>query len=116
MFKHLLTHSSGLPNILPNSLEDLLTIDFLKKDTPSKINSILKEYDKETFLKDLDKISIDTIPGFKCSYSRAGTELAAYILEEVYQDDFEDILVAFLNDKIGMTETKIRLAKKLQEK
>jgi len=107
--KHLLTHSSGLPNILPNSLEDLLTIDFLKKDTPSKINSILKEYDKETFLKDLHKISIDTIPGFKYSYSSAGTELAAYILEEVYQDDFEDILVAFLADKIGMTETKIRL-------
>ena len=107
--KHLLTHSSGLPNILPKSLEDLITIDFLKKETPVKINSILKEYDKETFLKDLHTIGMDTIPGFKYSYSSAGTELVAYILEKVYQDDFENILVGFLADKLGMTETKIRL-------
>ena len=33
--KHLLTHSSGLPNILQLSLNPLMTSDFLKQDSPS---------------------------------------------------------------------------------
>lgn len=107
--KHLLTHSGRFPNILPTSLAPLLTKDFLKHDSPAKINAILKTYTKNDFLEDLHKIHIDTIPGFKYAYSSAATELTAHILEQVYQEEFEVLLIKFLSEKIGMKSTKIRL-------
>ncbi len=107
--KHLLTHSSGLPNILPLSLNPLMTTDFLKHDTPSKIDSILNEYDQESFLKDLQTISLDTVPGFNYAYSTAGTELTAHILENAYQTEFEKLLTEFLSSEVGMEETFITL-------
>ncbi|MBZ9629805.1 beta-lactamase family protein [Salegentibacter sp. LM13S] len=109
--KHLLTHSSGLPNILPLKLNSLMTTDFLKQDTPSKIDSILKDYSQQSFLKDLHTISIDTVPGVNYSYSTAGTELAAHILENVYQTEFEKLLTEFLSNEVGMEETFITLDK-----
>ncbi|SFN37286.1 serine hydrolase domain-containing protein [Salegentibacter flavus] len=107
--KHLLTHSSGLPNVLPLKLNSLMTTDFLKQDTPSKIDSILKDYSQQSFLKDLHKISIDTVPGLNYSYSTAGTELAAHILENVYETEFEKLLTEFLSNEVGMEETFIAL-------
>lgn len=113
--KHLLTHSSGLPNILPISLNPLMTSDFLKQDSPSKIDSILNDYDKKSFYKDLKSLQIDTIPGINYSYSTAGTELIAGILENVYQKEFETLLTDFLSAEIGMEETIITLDKNRQK-
>lgn len=106
--KHLLTHSSGLPNMLPLELNSILS-DFLNYDTPSKINEVLKNYNKTKFLEDVHSINIDTVPGVKYSYSSAGTELTAHILETVYKTDYEDLLINFLSTKIGMKNTKITL-------
>lgn len=113
--KHLLTHSSGLPNILPLSLNGLMTSDFLKQDSPSKIDSILRDYDKKSFFKDLHNLEIDKIPGINYSYSTAGTELIAGILENVYQKEFETLLTDFLSAEIGMEETIITLDKNRQK-
>lgn len=107
--KHLLTHSSGLPNILPLSLNPLMTTEFLKQDTPSNIDSILKDYDQDSFLEDLHNISIDTVPGFNYSYSTAGTELTAHIIENAYQTEFEKLLIEFLSREVGMNKTLITL-------
>ncbi len=106
----MLTHSSGFPNMLPLELNPILS-DFLNYDTPAKINEILENYNKTKFLKDLHSIKIDTIPGFKYSYSSAGTELTAHILEDVYKMDFEKLLINFLSKNIGMENTKITLNK-----
>lgn len=113
--KHLLTHSSGLPNILPLSLNRLMTSDFLKQDSPSKIDSILNDYDKKSFYKDLHSLEIDTIPGHNYSYSTAGTELIAGILENVYQKEYETLLTDFLYAEIGMDETVITLDQDKEE-
>lgn len=113
--KHLLTHSSGLPNILPLSLNPLMTSDFLKQDSPSKIDSILSNYDKQSFYKDLHSLEIDTIPGHNYSYSTAGTELIAGILENVYHKEFETLLADFLSAEIGMEGTVIALDQKKKE-
>lgn len=106
--KHLLTHSSGFPNMLPLELNPVLS-DFLNYDTPSKINEVLENYNETKFLKDLHSIIIDTIPGFKYSYSSAGTELTAHILEDIYKMDFENLLMNFLSKNLGMGNTKITL-------
>lgn len=113
--KHLLTHSSGLPNILPLSLNPLMTTDFLKQDTPSKIDSILRDYDRESFLKDLQIISIDTVPGLDYSYSTAGTELTAHILENVYETEFEKLLTEFLSNEVGMEKTVFTLDQNMEK-
>jgi len=113
--KHILTHSSGLPNILPLSLNPFMTSDFLKRDSPSKIDSILKDYDKQFFYKDLHSLEMDTIPGHNYSYSTAGTELIDGILENVYQKQFETLLTDFLSAEIGMEETSVTLEEKRQE-
>lgn len=113
--KHLLTHSSGLPNILPLNLNPLMTSDFLKQDSPSKIDSILSGYDKKFFYKDLQNLEIDTIPGINYSYSTAGTELIAGILENVYQKEFETLLTDFLSAEIGMEESIITLGEDSQK-
>ncbi|SNZ00966.1 serine hydrolase domain-containing protein [Flagellimonas pacifica] len=108
--KHLLTHTSGFPNMLPFELNPILS-DFLNYDTPLKINKILKDYNKPKFFKDMHSIKIDTIPGFNYSYSSAGTELTAHILEEIYKTNYEHLLINFLSKKIGMKNTKITLNK-----
>lgn len=69
----MLTHTSGLPNMLPLEMNALLD-DFLNYDTPSKINDVLKNYNKTKFFQELHAIKTDTIPGFKYAYSSAGTE------------------------------------------
>ncbi|WP_205410238.1 serine hydrolase domain-containing protein [Aquimarina longa] len=106
--KHVLTHSSGFPNVLPLKLNAILN-NFLNYDTPMKINEVLKNYSKSQFLKDIHAIKTDTIPGFKYAYSSAGTELTAHILEVIYKADFEDLLIEFFSEKIGMKNTSITL-------
>ncbi|WP_205729024.1 serine hydrolase [Flavobacterium sp. ASW18X] len=108
--KHLLTHSSGLPNMLPLELNPVLE-DFLNHETPLRINKILSNYNKTHFLEDLYLIKTDINPGLQYSYSSMGTELTAHILEKEYQTTYEDLLVTFLTDEIGMNSTKISLKK-----
>ena len=109
LIRHLLTHSSGFPNTLPIDLGYFFTTGFLKQNTPERINEILEKYNQARFLNDLHTVKIDTIPGFKYSYSNAGTELTAHILEEVYKTDYESLLTNFLSEKVGMKNAKITL-------
>lgn len=109
LIKHLLSHTSGFPNMLPFEANDILQ-DFTNHNTPKKINEVFKNYGKADFLKDLHKVKIDTIPGHKYSYSSAGTELVAYILEKVYKTPYEKLLTDYLSDNINMQNTKITLS------
>lgn len=109
LIKHLLSNTSGLPNMLPLKLNEILQ-DFTNQNTPNKINESLKNYSQEEFLKDLHKVKIDTIPGYKYSYSSAGTELIALILEKVYNTKFEILLKDYFSKNIGMQNTKINLS------
>ncbi|MFT4778416.1 MAG: CubicO group peptidase (beta-lactamase class C family) [Flavobacteriales bacterium] len=110
--KHLVTHSGGMPNILPLSLNPFLTSQFLEAETPAKIDSILLLYSKEAFLEDLHALQIDTLPGANYAYSSAGTELTAHLLENVYDRPFEELLTEFLTKEVGMNETTMTLDSK----
>jgi len=104
--RHLLTHTSGLPKFLPESVNTLFT-EF-NESLPFRMDSTLQLYSKSAFLKDLHKFRLDTIPGYNYSYSNVDTELMALILENVYDSSFENILTDFYK-RIGMTTTKIIL-------
>lgn len=109
LLKHLLSHTSGFPNMLPFEANTILA-DFTNHDTPAKINELYKNYNQKDFLRDLHKVKIDTVPGYKYSYSSAGSQLVAFILEKVYQTKYEKLLTDYVTQNIAMQNTKINLS------
>lgn len=106
--KHLLSHTSGLPNMLPLQASVVLQ-DFTDHSTPGKLNDIYRNYGQANFLKDLHDVRIDASPGHTYSYSSVGTELTAHILESVYGVDYESLLVDYFSGNAGMASTRLVL-------
>lgn len=106
--RHLLSHTSGLPNMLPERANTVLA-DFTDRRTPAELNAIYAHYGKAEFFKDLHAVEIPRMPGNKYAYSSSGTELTAHILETVYKRDYESLLREFFRDSAAMTDIRIRL-------
>nr|WP_251044562.1 MULTISPECIES: serine hydrolase domain-containing protein [unclassified Lysobacter] len=106
--RHLLSHTSGLPNMLPERANTVLA-DFTDRRTPGELNVIYAHYGKAEFFKDLHAVEITRMPGKKYAYSSSGTELTAHILETVYKRDYESLLREFFRDSAAMTDIRIRL-------
>ncbi|WP_258394116.1 serine hydrolase domain-containing protein [Stenotrophomonas maltophilia] len=106
--RHLLSHTSGLPNMLPERANTVLE-DFTDHRTPAELNAIYAGYGKADFLKDLHAVQIPRLPGKEYAYSSAGTQLSAHILERVHQRDYEPLLRDFFRDSAGMTGVRINL-------
>lgn len=106
--RHLLSHTSGLPNMLPDRANTVLA-DFTRHSTPSELNAIYAHYGKAEFLRDLHAVEIRRPPGKEYSYSSSGTELSAHILETVYKSDYESLLRRFFQQSAAMTDVRIRL-------
>lgn len=83
--KHLITHTSGFPN-LP-----------------------IKSENKEAFFEGLKLIKIETKPGEVYYYSNTAPEVTAYILEKVYQKPFEELVAEFILKPNKMDQTKFTL-------
>lgn len=106
--RHLLSHTSGLPNMLPERANTVLA-DFTDQRTPAELNAIYAGYGKTEFFRDLHAVEIGRAPGKEYAYSSTGTELVAHVLEVVYKRDYESLLRGFLQESVGMTDAKIRL-------
>ncbi|MBA0446502.1 class A beta-lactamase-related serine hydrolase [Stenotrophomonas maltophilia] len=106
--RHLLTHSSGLPNMLPEPANTVLD-DFSEHRTPGELNALYANYGKPDFLRDLHAVRILRAPGGDYAYSSAGTQLVAHVLEQVYQRDYETLLRSFFSDSAGMADIRISL-------
>ncbi|KPE49238.1 serine hydrolase [Chryseobacterium indologenes] len=106
--KDLLSHTSGIPNMLPLEANTILQ-NFAAHDTPEKINTLYLNYGKKDFLNDLHQVKIDTLSGHKYAYSSAGTQLLASVVEKVYSRDFEMLLTDYLDENTEMKNTKINL-------
>lgn len=103
--KHVLTHESGLPRMLPEMKELFVDPDF---DTlPYKIRELQQDYNKAQFYQDLKKVRLDTIPGHKFRYSNAGANVMGYLLEEVYQTPFAKLMQTHIFQPLGMDHTKV---------
>lgn len=107
--RHLLSHTSGLPNMLPERANKVLA-DFADQRTPRELNAIYTGYGKADFFRDLHAVEIRQVPGKDYAYSSAGTQLAAHILETVYDSDYESLLRGFFRDSAAMSGLRIRLS------
>jgi len=112
--RHLLTHTAGLPNMLPLEATSLLE-NFTDKKTPELLNSVIKAYNREQFLDDLQTLTLGSPPGEAHSYSSAGTEVLAHILEQVYDQEYEAILDGF-TARLKMNDTGISLGEQQRSK
>lgn len=89
-FRHLVTHQSGLPHLFPHTpgLFDEPDWDQL----PYQINQLQEDYSKADFYESLRQFELDTFPGVPFIYSNAGANLVGYLLEEIYQSSFKELL------------------------
>lgn len=106
--RHLLSHTSGLPNMLPERANTVLE-DFTDHRVPGELSALYAHYGKPDFLRDLHAVRIPRMPGKEYAYSSAGTELTAHILEGVYKTDYVSLLRGFFSDAAAMTSIGIRL-------
>lgn len=101
--RHLATHTSGLPvNLNCNDLK-----------YPEKLDCI-KSYSREVFFDKLLKVKLLDDSGKKYNYSNAGIRLIGYILEEVYNDTFPNLLKRYVFSKSGEQNTIYRLDENLK--
>jgi len=106
--RHLLSHTGGLPNMLPDRANTVLA-DFTNQRTPQALNALYAGYGKADFFRDLHAVEIRQAPGKDYAYSSTGTELTAHILETVYASDYASLLRRFFGDSAAMTGLRIRL-------
>ncbi|AYZ70249.1 serine hydrolase domain-containing protein [Stenotrophomonas maltophilia] len=106
--RHLLSHTSGLPNMLPERANTVLE-DFTDHRVPGELSALYAHYGKPDFLRDLHAVRIPRMPGKEYAYSSVGTELTAHILEGVYKTDYTSLLRGFFSDAAAMTSIGIRL-------
>ena len=106
--RHLITHTAGFPRFLPVRINALFSN--IDENLPFKISAIEKSYSKKEFLKDLKAITISVAPGTQYSYSNANVELIGYILEQVYNLSFEQLVHKYITGKTNMKSTKIYLS------
>ncbi|WP_298791029.1 serine hydrolase domain-containing protein [uncultured Allomuricauda sp.] len=104
-FRHLVTHTSGLPNMFPNIPEIFDKPDW--NELPFKINKLQEGYTRSQFLEALQGIKLDTVPGFKLSYSNAGANLLGYCLEKIYNKSYKDLIKAFILQPLRMNNTYV---------
>lgn len=107
--RHLLSHTSGLPNMLPERANTVLA-EFTDQRTPRELNAIYAHYGKADFFRDLHAVQIHQAPGKEYAYSSSGTELTAHILETVYRRDYESLLRSYFRTSAGMDGLRIRLS------
>ena len=102
-FRHLVTHQSGLPHMFPEIAG--LFNDPNPDELPFTINRAQENFTKDDFFEALGNVRLDGKPGTTFNYSNAGANLLGYLLENVYDMPFKELLKIKILDPLGMTET-----------
>lgn len=113
--KHLLSHTSGLPR-------EVITRDtgteIDMKSNELKYNKIVVAHvnkkTKPIFFESLSKINITKKPGTTFNYTNAGTNLMGYILEKVYKEPFQKLILNEIVAKAQMEDTYFNVPKNKQ--
>ena len=78
---------------------------------PFEINEMQENFSRKDFFDELVKVKLDTIPGLNFNYSNAGANLIGYLLEEIYDKPFEDLLHEKIMIPLKMKNTEISHSK-----
>jgi CubicO group peptidase (beta-lactamase class C family) len=108
-FRHLVTHQSGLPNMFPNHPELFENPNW--DELPFRINDLQEDFSKDDFFSALSKVKLAAIPGTGLNYSNVGANLLGYLLEEIYNQPFEELLAERVLIPRNMINTYISKAK-----
>ena len=100
---HLANHTSGLPPFLPEKPE---IFKQSVESIPFLLDTLYHNYSKEKFLADLQKVKIDTLPGYNYRYSNTAAQLLGFILENVYMQSYDRLLRRYLLNPLSMSQTK----------
>ena len=105
---HLLNHRSGLPFILPNPPE--ADPDFNSPiPFPYRIDKIVADSSRAQFYAALGGVKLNAAPGARFGYSNAGAQLAGYVAERVYGQDYATLLRRQITAPLAMQDTAIEL-------
>lgn len=106
--KHLLNHRSGLPLIFPD--DPMIFADQNYEQIPYRIIAARTGYTRERFLTDLRAFKLTAKPGSQFRYSNVSADLAALILEQLYQKPFTQLLSEKLFVPLGMKNSELQVA------
>lgn len=113
-FCHILTHTSGLPNMIP--MMDSLFVNPNFDQLPFQLAEAQRQLSQSQFFEVLRQVALDTVPGHNFGYSNAGANLLGFCLEHIYQKPYEHILKEQLLNPLQMINTGITLSKKESDK
>jgi len=94
--RHLATHSSGLPRLPPNL-------------TP-KGDDVYGGYTVEQLYACLSQVELVSPIGADYLYSNLGGGLLGHLLERTAGEPYEQLLIRYLLDPLGMTNTRLKLS------
>lgn len=97
--RHLMTHTSGLPQSFAYNSEDRAKGIAFEK---------MSKYSRDDYFDDLKKVKLNSTPGDDYHYSPVGSNLAGYILESVYQKPFSLLVSEFITNKSKEQGTQFR--------
>ena len=101
--KHLLSHTSGLPDGIIGLEETLTNSNEIQFHKQALI--VESKQTKSSFLKYLAKFNITAKPGTNFNYSNFGSNLMGYILEVVYKKPFQQLILDEIVEKAKMNNT-----------
>lgn len=100
--KNLLTHTLGFKTKTPAKLEEIN-----RKTSEGYYENKPFDYNMTDFLEELKTVELDKKPGTFYDYNSIGSELLAYILEQVYHQTYNNLLQDFL-DELKMKNTYLQ--------
>jgi CubicO group peptidase (beta-lactamase class C family) len=109
-FRHIVTHTSGLPQMFPNEPEIFDNPNW--DELPYQINKLQTGFIKSQFLEELHEVKLDTVPGHKFNYSNAGANLLGYCLERMYNRPYEDLIQLYILAPLNMTKTFVGVSER----
>lgn len=95
-FRHLITHTSGLPLVM-NCNEGYGTV--------AEQLACFGRFSREAFFKALQSVRLTDSSGENYHYSGVGTQLTGYILEQVYQMRHMELLQHYIFSRSGERQT-----------
>lgn len=109
---HLANLTSGLPDNLPEKMPALKTVD--KESQIDELKKIHDGYTKMQFLTDLSKVKLIVEPGLSPSHSNTAAQLLGFILENIYGNDYNSLLNAYILGPLNMNGTFINVPDSLK--